>query len=144
MGAEWGSPSLPFPPLSSPPLPFPLPLPSLCLLPLPSPLGLPSQKVAQPQAAWRAQEAVQGGAQGPQLPLASTRPNLFCPLSAGKRLCLGEGLARMELFLFLTTILQAFTLMSPVPLGEVSIVPNASGVSRVPMSYQLLVVPREA
>ncbi|XP_026577275.1 cytochrome P450 2F3-like [Pseudonaja textilis] len=68
----------------------------------------------------------------------------FMPFSAGKRLCLGEGLARMELFLFLTTILQAFTLTSPVPLGEVSIVPDASGVSRVPMRYQLLVVPRQA
>lgn len=129
MGAEWGSPSLPFP------------LPSLChwLLPLPSPLGLPSRKVGR-------LESTRGcaGPQGPQLPLAPTRLNLLCSLSAGKRLCLGEGLARMELFLFLTTILQAFTLMSPVPLDEVSIVPNASGVSRVPVRYQLLVVPRQA
>ncbi|ETE59028.1 Cytochrome protein, partial [Ophiophagus hannah] len=72
------------------------------------------------------------------------RADAFMPFSAGKRLCLGEGLARMELFLFLTTILQAFTLTSLVPLGEVSIVPDASGVSRVPMRYQLLVVPRQA
>lgn len=68
----------------------------------------------------------------------------FAPPFAGKRLCLGEGLARMELFLFLTTILQAFTLTSPVSLGEVNIVPDASGVSRVPMRYQLFMVPRRA
>ncbi|XP_013911884.1 PREDICTED: cytochrome P450 2F3-like [Thamnophis sirtalis] len=72
------------------------------------------------------------------------RAEAFMPFSAGKRLCLGEGLARMELFLFLTTILQAFTLTSPVSLAEISIVPDASGVSRVPMRYQLFMVPRRA
>ncbi|XP_063790610.1 cytochrome P450 2K1-like [Pseudophryne corroboree] len=41
------------------------------------------------------------------------RQEAFMPFSAGRRACVGESLAKMELFLFFTGLLQAFTFHPP-------------------------------
>ncbi|XP_008176147.2 cytochrome P450 2G1-like isoform X1 [Chrysemys picta bellii] len=65
------------------------------------------------------------------------KQNAFLPFSAGKRACLGEGLARMELFLFFTTVLQRFALRSPVAPEQLSLAPDVSNFGKVPQRYQL-------
>uniref|UniRef100_A0A8C5QWA6 unspecific monooxygenase n=1 Tax=Leptobrachium leishanense TaxID=445787 RepID=A0A8C5QWA6_9ANUR len=66
----------------------------------------------------------------------------YMPFSSGKRICAGEGLARMELFLFLTTILQNFTLRSSVDTGKLDLTPEISGFGNCPRPYQLSFIPR--
>ncbi|XP_058424212.1 vitamin D(3) 25-hydroxylase-like isoform X3 [Diceros bicornis minor] len=65
----------------------------------------------------------------------------FMPFSAGRRSCLGEPLARMELFLFFTCLLQRFSFS--VPAGQPC--PSDHGVFGflvTPSPYQLCAVPR--
>ncbi|KAI6060213.1 Cytochrome P450 2G19 [Aix galericulata] len=61
----------------------------------------------------------------------------FVPFSSGKRVCLGEALARMELFLFLTTILQNLRLQPLQPPEELPDTPLESGFANIPPIYQL-------
>nr|XP_056701793.1 cytochrome P450 2G1-like isoform X2 [Euleptes europaea] len=66
----------------------------------------------------------------------------FMPFSAGKRICAGAGLARMELFIFLTSLLQNFTLTSPVDPKDLDLTPPVSGFANIPPTYQLCALPR--
>lgn len=70
------------------------------------------------------------------------KPEAFLPFSLGKRVCLGEGLARAEVFLLVTAILQAFSLESPRPPAVLSLQPAVSGLFNIPPAFQLQVWPR--
>ncbi|XP_069313192.1 cytochrome P450 2F1 isoform X3 [Eulemur rufifrons] len=61
----------------------------------------------------------------------------FMPFSAGRRLCLGESLARMELFLYLTAILQSFSLQPLGPPEDIDLRPLSSGLGNLPRPFQL-------
>ncbi|XP_076419140.1 cytochrome P450 2C26 [Peromyscus maniculatus bairdii] len=69
------------------------------------------------------------------------KSDYFMPFSAGKRICAGEGLARMELFLFLTTILQNFKLKSLVHPKDIDTTPVANGFASLPPPYQICFIP---
>ncbi|XP_066494477.1 cytochrome P450 2G1-like isoform X1 [Tiliqua scincoides] len=66
----------------------------------------------------------------------------FVPFSSGKRICLGEAMARMELFLYFTTTLQHFSLKSLVAPEDIDISPKVSGFGNIPPTYELCLVPR--
>uniref|UniRef100_A0A8B9JUT5 Cytochrome P450, family 2, subfamily P, polypeptide 6 n=1 Tax=Astyanax mexicanus TaxID=7994 RepID=A0A8B9JUT5_ASTMX len=64
----------------------------------------------------------------------------FMPFSAGKRVCLGEQLARMELFLFFSSLLQRFTFKPPE--GVEPSLEFKLGATHSPKPYELCAVPR--
>ncbi|XP_050013986.1 cytochrome P450 2C55-like isoform X3 [Alexandromys fortis] len=69
------------------------------------------------------------------------KSDYFVPFSTGKRICVGEGLARMELFLFLTTILQSFNLRSPIDPNDLDITPVNNGLVSLPPEFQICFIP---
>uniref|UniRef100_UPI003AAE8D86 cytochrome P450 2J6-like n=1 Tax=Centroberyx gerrardi TaxID=166262 RepID=UPI003AAE8D86 len=65
----------------------------------------------------------------------------FLPFSAGKRVCLGENLARMELFLFFTSVMQRFTFSMPA--GVKPSLDYRFGLTLAPAHYEICAILRQ-
>ncbi|OXB74099.1 UNVERIFIED_CONTAM: hypothetical protein H355_015230 [Colinus virginianus] len=71
------------------------------------------------------------------------KKDAFMPFSAGRRICAGETLAKMELFLFFTSLLQRFTFKPPpgVSSSDLDLSPAIS-FNVVPKPYKICAVAR--
>ncbi|XP_031232867.1 cytochrome P450 2J2-like [Mastomys coucha] len=65
----------------------------------------------------------------------------FLPFSVGKRACPGEQLARSELFIFFTTLMQKFTFKAPI--NEKPSLKLRIGLSLSPVGNRICAVPRQ-
>ncbi|GAA6235740.1 cytochrome P450 2F2-like [Lates japonicus] len=66
----------------------------------------------------------------------------FLPFSAGKRACVGESLARMEIFLFLVSLLRHFTFSCSGGPDSIDLSPEFSSFANVPRRYKIIATPR--
>ncbi|NXT91601.1 CP2K6 protein, partial [Anhinga rufa] len=71
------------------------------------------------------------------------KKDAFIPFSAGRRTCAGETLAKMELFLFFTSLLQRFTFRPPpgVSISDLDLSPSF-GITVPPVTHEVCAVPR--
>ncbi|XP_073405305.1 cytochrome P450 2C8-like [Dendrobates tinctorius] len=70
------------------------------------------------------------------------RNDASVPFSLGSRSCIGESLARMVLFLFLTNILQKYNLKSILAPDEINITPQPNKNMAVPRPYRMCAIAR--
>ncbi|KAM4695946.1 cytochrome P450 2F3-like isoform 1-T3 [Rhinophrynus dorsalis] len=70
------------------------------------------------------------------------RNDALMPFSAGKRVCPGESLARMELFIYFTFLLQNFHFKPVIREEDIVIDRIGSGLRSVLMGYKCCLIPR--
>ncbi|KAI5097553.1 cytochrome P450 2K1-like, partial [Silurus meridionalis] len=71
------------------------------------------------------------------------KKDAFMPFSAGRRVCLGESLARMELFLFFTSLMQHFRFTPPPGVSEDQLdLTPAVGLTLSPSPHKLCAIRR--
>lgn len=71
-----------------------------------------------------------------------SKPEEFIPFSLGRRMCLGESLARMELFLFLSSMVQRFQFLPPED-GQLPSLDGILSVTYSPKPFKVRAVPRK-
>lgn len=69
------------------------------------------------------------------------KPEYFMPFGVGRRMCLGDVLARMELFLFFASILHSYDISLPEGAPVPSLEGNA-GVTITPNAFKIKLTPR--
>ncbi|XP_060538873.1 cytochrome P450 2J5-like [Pantherophis guttatus] len=67
----------------------------------------------------------------------------FLPFGMGQRVCVGEQLARIEIFIFLTSLLKAFSFQLPEGVKELNEAPVVK-VTMHPQPYKLCAIPTKA
>ncbi|KAG8001820.1 Cytochrome P450 2A13 [Nibea albiflora] len=66
----------------------------------------------------------------------------FLPFAAGKRACVGEALARMELFIFTVSLVRHFTFSYTEGPDGINLIPEYSGFDNWPRRYRIIATPR--
>ncbi|KAJ1149058.1 hypothetical protein NDU88_001877 [Pleurodeles waltl] len=69
------------------------------------------------------------------------KKDAFMPFSAGRRVCAGETLARMELFVFFTSLLQKFNFCLAPGVTDLDLTP-AEGFTTPPMPHMICAIAR--
>ncbi|XP_060222475.1 cytochrome P450 2A8 isoform X1 [Meriones unguiculatus] len=70
------------------------------------------------------------------------KSDAFMPFSIGKRYCFGEKLAKMELFIFFTAIMQNFSFKSPQAPQDIDVSPQYVGFATIPRKFTMSFLPR--
>ncbi|XP_015266982.1 PREDICTED: cytochrome P450 2J2-like [Gekko japonicus] len=68
----------------------------------------------------------------------------FVPFSAGHRVCVGEQIARIELFIVLSSLLQEFTFRAPEGVKEMNMKRQSKSFIVRPQPYTICAIPRSA